>query len=33
MKKKLFKANTYNHGIYKLPHEFPNDKGIEIIGN
>ena len=24
---------TYKHGIYKLPHEFPNDLRLRILGN
>ena len=24
---------TYKHGIYKLPHEFPNDLRLRILEN
>ena len=24
---------TYKHGIYKLPHELPNDFRLRILGN
>ena len=24
---------NYKHGIYELPHEFPNDLGLRILGN
>ena len=24
---------TYKHGIYGLPHEFPNDLRIRMLGN
>ena len=24
---------TYEHGIYKLPHELPNDFRLRILGN
>ena len=24
---------TYNHGIYELPHELPNDLRFRILGN
>ena len=24
---------TYKHGIYELPHEFPNDLRLRISGN
>ena len=24
---------NYEHGIYELPHEFPNDLRLSIVGN
>ena len=24
---------TYKHGMYELPHEFPNDLRLRILGN
>ena len=24
---------TYKHGIYKMPHEFPNDLRLRILGS
>ena len=24
---------SYKHGIYELPHEFPNDLRLRILGN
>ena len=30
---KQYAIITYKHGIYKLPHEFPNDLRLRILGN
>ena len=30
---KLWAIITYKHGIYKLPHELPNDLRLRILGN
>ena len=30
---KRWAITTYKHGIYELPHEFPNDLRLRILGN
>ena len=30
---KRWAINTYKHGIYELPHEFPNDLRLRILEN
>ena len=30
---KRYAIVTYKHGIYKLPHELPNDLRYKILGN
>ena len=30
---KIWAIVTYKHGIYELPHEFPNDIRLRILGN
>ena len=30
---KRYAIITYKHGIYKLPHELPNDLRLRVLGN
>ena len=30
---KRYAIITYKHGIYKMPHELPNDLTLRILGN